>query len=297
RVERRALGIAPGGQLDALTTVDRAPPSYSYASTCTLTPSPMSADGLGLDEFYSAHALGNNLILVQGDATPAEQSQVTAIGAYDVKTCAFVAGGTIQPNMLGDTWTPVPLAGWTAADPLKNLEYWALINAGGTVGVQRFDATGQLLNTFAVQGASQVYYYYNGLTYDPVHDAFYGGLLPAGPDELRIAFKRPAAGATDDTVIQALVTPIPQPCANTPPFIGVDAAGNSIFSQRDTGQKLRGCALTPTGELADLPFDWSAQDGTSPTWGVLVPEDALYMLDVGVENSGVFSIDRYPLTP
>jgi hypothetical protein len=297
RVERRALGIAPGGQLDALTTVDRAAPGYSYASTCTLTPSPMSADSIALDEFYSAHGLGNGLILVQGDATPVEQPQVTAIGAYDVKTCAFVAGGTIKPNVLDDAWTPVQLPGWTAADPLKNLEYWELVNVSGTVGVERLDATGQLLNTFVMQGAPEQYFYHNGLTYDPVHDAFYGGLLPvSGSDESRIAFKRPAAGATDDTLIQALVTPIPQPCANTPPFIGVDAAGNSIFGQRDTAQKLRGCALSPSGELANLPFDWSAQDGTFPTWGVLVPEEALYMLDIGAQDNTIFSIGRYPLT-
>ena len=55
RVARIGLGLAPNDQLDALTTVDRAPPSYSYASACTLTPSPMSADSIGLSFFSSAH--------------------------------------------------------------------------------------------------------------------------------------------------------------------------------------------------------------------------------------------------
>ena len=147
-----------------------------------------------------------------------------------------------------------------------------------------------------MQGASQFDYSYDGLTYDPVHDEFYGGLSPSGPDELRIAFKRPSASATNDTVIQALVTPIPQPCAYNPPFIGVDATGNAIFSQHDTGQKFRGCALTPSGELENLPFSWSAQDGTFPSFGVLVPEDALYMLNRDTEDDTIFSIGRYPLT-
>jgi hypothetical protein len=92
-------------------------------------------------------------------------------------------------------------------------------------------------------------FYFDGLTYDPKNDAFYGALLSTrAGDQLRIAFKRPAANATDDTLVQALVTPIPQPCAYSPPFIGVDASGNSVFGQRDTAQKLRGCVLPPTGE-------------------------------------------------
>ena len=298
RVARLALGLAPGDQLDALSTVDRAPPSYGYASTCTLTPSPMSADGLALDTFLSAHSLGNNLILILGAAPPVNEQPVTAIGAYNVKTCAFVSGGTIAPNVLnGKSWTPVPLAGWSAADPLKNVEYWQLVNATASAGVERFDASGQLLNSYVFQGTDEAYFYFDGLTYDPKNDAFYGALLSTtAGDQLRVAFKRPAANAPDDTLVQALVTPIPQPCAYNPPFIGVDASGNSVFGQRDTAQKLRGCVLSPTGELADLPFSWSAQDGTFPTSGVLVPNDALYMLDRNTEDNTIFSIGRYPLT-
>ncbi|HEY5375299.1 MAG TPA: hypothetical protein VIK01_16580 [Polyangiaceae bacterium] len=49
------------------------------------------------------------------------------------------------------------------------------------------------------------------------------------------------------------------------------------------------------GELADLPFSWSAQDGTFSASGVLVPNDAPYMRDRNTEDNTIFSIGRYPL--
>jgi len=127
--------------IDALTVFDRAPGRFVYNTSCDLTPNPTSPDGGNLGSFESAHGLGDHLLVLSGKSPLVGEVSSDLVAAYDVKTCAFVSRAefSVQHVLQARLWTPVPLPGWSAADPLKNLEYWLLGDAEGQIIVERHD--------------------------------------------------------------------------------------------------------------------------------------------------------------
>ena|GEM_PF-2970056 len=295
----QALGLSYSDTIDALTVFDRAPGSYVYKDTCNLTPSPMSPDGGNLDSFESAHGLGDHLLLLDGTSPLVGEVRTDLIAAYDVKTCAFVARTAFTgSNVLqGRLWAPVSLTGWSATDPLKNLEYWQLGSNDTQLFVERRSAAGALLDTYPLDVLANAFSPVS-LDYDQRYNRLFGVLAPhtGFPDAVRIAFTLPS-GAPGVTPLPVLSTPIPHPCADAPKFSGVDSAGNSIYAQYNGQGPLRVCDLSPTGELTDLPSNWGlhsvAIDTGSEDWALLAPGAGLYAL---WSAGNGFSIVSYPLT-
>jgi hypothetical protein len=216
-----------------------------------------------------------------------------------VKTCAFVSRAVVAESVLqGRLWTPVPLADWSAADPLKNLEYWQLGGITGGIFVERRDATGALLGTYPLDVSADDFAPVS-LDYDARFNRLFAMFTPNTglPDAVRIAFTLPS-GAPGASPLSVLSTPIPHPCAFTPKFSGVDSAGNSIYAQFNGQDPFRVCDLTPTGELSDLPSSWALHsvdiDTGSEDWALLAPGIGLYSLWTHGDNE--FSIFDYPFT-
>jgi hypothetical protein len=294
----QALGLAFSDSIDALTVFDRAPTSFVYNNTCELTPDPMSPDGGNLDSFESAHGLGDHLLLLNGTSPLVGEVRAGQVAAYDVKTCAFVARAAFSgSNVLqGRLWAPVPVTGWSPTDPLKNLEYWQLGSNDTQIFVERRSATGALLGTYPLDLPANTFSLVS-LDYDVRYNRLFGELSPntGFPDAVRIAFTLPT-GAPGATPIPVLSTPIPHPCADAPKYSGVDSAGNSIYAQFNGQGPIRVCDLSPTGELTDLPANWSLHsveiDTGSEDWALLAPGGGLYAL---WSTGNGFSIVSYPL--
>jgi hypothetical protein len=303
------FGLYSYDEVDALAVIDQAPKYYGTSSSCDLTPSPLDAEGAGLSNFSSVHGLGRNLILVAGSQTVSEEDTISAIAAYDLKTCTFVARAALGNAALTAGWVAVPLPGWNPTAPLEKLEYWVSDSVGeeGALVLHRLDAAGQLLNSYGfsnladAQGSG-----FSGATleYDASHDRLIGVLAPRSnpADYQRIVFPRPASAAATDTLLEVYNSPLPHPCANAPEFSGVDADGNSYFAQwdRTTYATYRVCPLTPTGEFSDLPFSVSVS--TIHTFdGMIVPGDAIYGLiqhpAAGKAGGISFELARQALTP
>ena len=295
-----ALGLNYYDSIDALTVVDRAPGKFGYNTSCDLTPNPTSPDGGNLATFESAHGLGDHLLVLSGKSPLVGEVSTDLVAAYDVKTCAFVARAafTEQSVLQGRFWTPVPLPGWSAADPLKNLEYWLLGDTEGQILVERHDASGAYLGTYPLDVPLNAFSPIS-LDYDARFNRLFGVLAPNSgiPDAVRIAFTLPS-GAPGVEPLPVLSTPIPHPCAFTPEFSGVDSAGNSLYAQSNGQGPLRVCDLTPTGELSDLPANWPLHsveiDTGSENWALLAPGSGLYSLWVHGDNE--FSVLSYPLS-
>jgi hypothetical protein len=264
-----------------------------------LSPDPYAAEGAKLDSFNSAHSLGDSLILLYGRGFLVNGSAVDdGIGAYNVKTCAFVARASLPLDTLpGRHWTPVALAGWSAADPLKKIEYWRYgSNDQQEVVVHRLNASGALLNTYVlgnVPNDATTGYDVSSLDYNPNNGHFVGTIQPKTgyQDNERIDFARPAPGTPDGTISAVLRTPLPHPCAFDPLFSGTDKQGNSYFAQY-SNSTYRVCPLSATGEMADIPF--SVGFGSSyANWGMIVPGDSIY----GLIQGNAFSLERRALSP
>ena len=302
RVSGSSLGLSSSDVLDALSVIDRALPNYGTASNCNLTPYPFDVASANLSTFSGAHSLGDHLILIAGrgpfvsDATPPD-----GIAAYDLRTCMFLARTELEYNALqGRAWTPVPLSGWSASDPLQKLEYWRFIS-GSELSVDRFDAAGTHLNSYAFTGIPNLAGGFGGfsLDYDAIHDRLVGVLNPNlnSQDYVRILFARPPSGTPDGTQIPVLASALPHPCAYSPAFSGVDSDGTTFFAQYDatndsTAPQYRVCPLSLTGEFAAPPFSVSiANSFGSTNWGLIVPNDAIYTL-----NQSYFTITRQALT-
>ena len=278
RVAGSDLGLLHTDAIDALAVYDRAAAFYNYTTECTLTPSPSSLPNGNIYGLGAAHGLGDHLLLVTGyssDPVPA----VDVVAAYDVKTCELVTKVTMPLGTLTTDgtvyWTAVPLAGWSAADPLKNVEYWVAAEGDGDTSIRRLDAAGVELNSYWLT----VDVLPNRLDYDPVHNVMFmsaGRVSGLTTDSDRIAFALPAPG-TPNGALPFLLTPIPHPCANQATFSGTDALGNSVYFQYDTYNEYRICTLTPTGELADLPGTWTDHSGGA-SYGLFVPGVAMYSL-------------------
>ncbi len=295
RVAGNRLGLLHDDAIDAVAVYDRAATYYGHSAQCTLTPSPETVQGGNLSQFQSAHGLGDHLLLLNGETPSVGDQQSDVVAAYDVTTCAFVASATLPFSTLGSGhWAPVPLAGWSAADPLKNLEYWQLDPGDGQSVIHRFSASGANLNTYAFEGLVGATLTPDRLDYDPAHQRMFASVDPGGdsPYYDRISFALPAVDAPNSTVIPVLRTQIPHPCAYRPQFSGVDAAGDSVYAQYDqygANASYRVCSLTVTGELADLPATWQA--GGYPSWALLVPGVALYSLS----TYPGYTVDSHPL--
>jgi hypothetical protein len=186
---------------------------FSTSSTCDLTASPLDAAGANLSDTYAAHGLGPNLILVTGPATGPNETTINAVGAYNVKTCAFVARADLGTSALEGAWTPVPLSGWTAAAPLKKLEYWLLGNNGesGDLALYRLNAAGVVVNSYtfaSIPDPNQWDFDGFQLDYDAVNDRLLGLISPkiGSGAYVRVALDRPASNAPDDSVLDVLST-------------------------------------------------------------------------------------------
>ncbi len=283
RVQGSDLGLLQDDAIDALAVYDRAPAYYGYTSECNLTPTPYVLTNGNINAFESAHGLGDHLLLLHGQSSDSDPA-VDVIAAYDVKTCAFIAKVTLPYQTLGTLgtghWAPVPLAGWSAADPLTNIEYWEAQQGDGSAGISRYSASGVLLNSYGI--AADVIP--DRLDYDPLNNRMFMSAQrniqgEAYTDFDRFSFTLPASGAPNSTVIPFLRTPIPHPCANQPRFSGTDAAGNAVYAQytQNVADEYRVCSLTPTGEMADLPATWQEDSGYT-FYGLLVPGVAMYSL-------------------
>jgi hypothetical protein len=293
-----SLGLDYADRIDALSVFDRAPALYDYKDTCDLTPSPIAPEGGNLDAFASAHGLGDHLLLLDGTAPLVGEVRNEMVAAYDVKTCAFVSRTTLvgSNDLNGRLWAPVPLSGWSPADPLKNLEYWQLGSTTGQVFLEHRSTTGALLATYPLDVPD---------TFAPLsldYDARFNRLFAVldsndgFQDAIRIALALPN-GAPGTTPLSVLSTPIPQPCAYSPKFSGVDSAGNSVYAQYNGQGPLRVCDLTPTGELLDLPANWALHslntDEGTVDYALLSPGTGLYAL---WSSSTAFSIFHHPLS-
>ena len=275
------LGLLHDDALDALAVYDRAAAYYGYATQCTLTPSPTTVEGANINSFESAHGLGDHLLLLHGQSSNADPA-VDVIAAYDVKTCQLVAKVTLPFQTLetnGEAhWAPVPLAGWSAAEPLKNIEYWQMEQGDGQTGLRRFSASGAPLGSYLLDVDVSP----NRLDYDPLHNRMFASVGRTTGDFTsdfdRLSFTLPVSDAPNNSAIPFLRSPMPHPCANQPRFSGTDAAGDSVYAQYDYSSGYRLCSLTPTGELADLPATWEESSGGT-SFGLLVPGVAMYSLN------------------
>jgi hypothetical protein len=295
------LGLYNYDNIDAISVIDRAGPVYDTADECQLA-DPHSVTGANIESFQSAHALGSSLILLKGigPQVDPELPAPDVIAAYDIKTCAYLGRAVLAPGSLPDPqWTPVPLAGWTAAKPLEKLEYWAYSTSQGetsTLFVNQFDATGTLVSSYGF--ADEVNVLNGGLTgfslsYDSSNDGFVGVLAPKqGVFYQRVVFPRPKGGKAN-AIINPLLTALPHPCAYAPELSGIGPDGTSYFGQvnfEEGGTFYRVCALSPTGEFADLAFA-SRVDTNYRDLAVIVPGDAVYVLDA----SSAFTLYRRAL--
>lgn len=285
-VPGKSFGLYHYDEIDALAVVDQQPADYGVSSNCTLTPSPLDSTGAGLSGFNSAHGLGKTLLLVTGPAGPTD-SVISRVAAYNVKTCAFVAGADLSQDALHDHgWVPVPLAGWSASDPLKKLEYWQFGSQGEEqdLRLRRLDATGQVVNSYAfdtIPDPDQTGYLGYSIELDAANDRLVGVLSPKFGNRAyrRIVFARPGADVPDDTLLKVDSVPLPHPCAFAPTFGAVGDDGTSYFAQWDsyTYSTFRVCPLSDSGEFVDLPFSVSISS-SRPNWGMLVPNDSAYGL-------------------
>ncbi|HEY4158263.1 MAG TPA: hypothetical protein VGM29_09205, partial [Polyangiaceae bacterium] len=284
-----ALGLTSSfDNVDALAVLDIAPPAVTYGGSCTLSVDPLSADA-GLGSFSGATNLGNGVVVLRGfnvGTVPEPDSYL----AYDAKTCAFLQRILLPPNALGAYWTIVPLAGWTAAQPLSNVEFWT---SPGGPELSRYDQSGALLDTYPlsnVTGGSIV-----SLEYVPAVQSFlaeYDGEF-GEPDYQLYRVPLPAAATPDMQEIPFTQAPINHPCASGQ-ILGTDSNGLSYILQPDNGSAvgaLRVCPLTPTGEFAGLPFTWTPNVAGDLTISGLMPGNLLYALHTG-NLAGPFTIEH-----
>lgn len=301
RLSGRELGLIPSDEIDALNVLSRNPTSYATNGDCALAPSPIGTDsaaGANLSYVYEARGFGQHLLLVPGPA--AGDANVDAIGAYDVRTCQFVSRSALLTSALyGTIWAPVPLARWKESDPLKNVEYWLLQADQSGPSVARLDETGTELNRYSFQNLQNGndFFYPQLLEYDPTNDAFYGAVQQnsQGFDYQRIRFARPAAGTPNTTLLTAVITAIPHPCAALPRLSAVDSDGNSYYTQQSVYGDQRICALTESGEFADLPFTVSFNQNFS-YGGMLAPGQGMYSL-YRSGNDNAYHLEQRKLTP
>lgn len=286
QVNGHSLGLLDSDALDALAVVDQAPAAYAYADSCGATEWPFSAGGASIDSVNSAHELGRDSIVFQGQL--AGSTTLDAIGVYKLSTCTFVASMTYPTGTLnGNSWVPIPGTGWTEATPLANLEFWQL--ADDATGLQRYDATGKLLASYPIDNITPGTVDAVRLDWDLINDDFYAEINPHA-DNLaygRLQFFRPPATRPDGTHLVPFISTLPHPCAFAPEFSGVDDNGNAIYAQRDSVSAYRVCAFSTSGELAGLPFTWQLRSPAD--LAVLKPGIGFFAINTG---DGL-SINRY----
>lgn len=299
-VDEVGLGLNPGDELDALSVTDEElVPDYKYAdgSCSSLTPNPES-DGVN-PYVYTAYGkswIGSGVIGITRQRSSVSGAPFELL-AYDTATCAQI-GSALPLDVAGDAGqlvyprnalAIVPLAGWSKAAPLSNVEIWTS-DQSGTNRLLRYAPGGglpaQVVTLDAGVGPGEIL----RLVYRPKTDDF--GLLFQGAAGKEMVFvTHPASNATTAPASPHL--PVPYPCEEYEGFIGVDpaASGVELAAGYTLGTRVKVCSLDdelhfrkpPRGWIGATPPDSGASAITDSLYeGLIVPGTAIY----GIDRSG-----------
>ncbi len=291
-IDAAGLELNSSYDVDALAIRDEPRPApYVSGQSCTLSPSPLqSADGgITYSSYVSAH-LSGNIELVYA-MLPGVGNLVSA---YDLSTCQRVgqpvaaSGGNFYGQLVA-----VPGSGWSAANPLSNLDLWDVSVQTGSVDLTHLDlATGQALDSYSAM--LDGYVYPDRVVYLPGTHQF--ALI--GTYGLALV-DVPTGGASDggSTALPSVLV-MNRYCPDTVNAVGSDPAGGfiEVASIPDTNispPDSRVCRLRLDGYPAGAyqMFDPGSAD-PSMMGGVIVPGQAMYLLQQ--QNNDIV---EYPFAP
>ena len=277
--------------IDALAVMNGRAGNVAHAATCTVTYDPYDIDdGGGLETIYMVTNVGGSgVLLVVGSTADAAR-----VLAYNANTCAFIAQQDLPAGFQYGDWAVVPLAGWSAAAPLTNVEYLRPIYNDQTFSydVQRFDAAGAFLTI----ATTNLDYLPVRLLYEPVNDLVYAliQLNFSSVALLQLAvMPRPTALTAE---LSADIHTLSLPCSYNPQIAGTDGDGNLWLAQRQgAGPDYRVCGYTPSGALLPLPYDWTPQIPDEHL-GFLLGRSGHYAFTTN-GTAGPFQIERGAFQP
>lgn len=268
---QRELGLGEhyyDDEIDGFTVVPApAKANVAHAATCQMTYDPLDADQGGLSYLSGSLHIGPNIVVIAG-STAANGGRLLA---YNPTNCTFLQAKDLPTGFSNPVGLAiVPLAGWSKATPLDNVEYLRITpdDQASQMAISRFDADGAFVKLFPLTGT--VYYDTpSALIHDPVNDRLFVLLRGnSGPADRLAVVPRP--GATD-TTLESTFRSLSTPCANQPDINGVDPAGNLYLAKSQlSGTDYKVCTIQPNGELLPLPYGWSVT-GTNDLHGFIVP--------------------------
>jgi hypothetical protein len=276
-----ATGFALGTDydVDALAIVDDPrDPLYVPSGNCTLSPSPVApVDGGVTYNYYIAGNISGSLELFYAEnATAGDQ-----FSAYDLATCQRVGqpvAGSYAVTGSGDI-VPVPQVGWSAAQPLSNLDVWFISANVTSIDLERIDlATGQTLAAYTT--AVNDYVYSSRTIYLPGKNQF-----AVVSDDSIILIDVPAGNPGDAGVVTLPPsTLIDKYCYGSGQALGFDPSGfieQAFLSDPSfTPLETRDCRLRLDGYPAQPYRPWDQGSlGGNLDHGVILPDQALYLFE------------------
>ncbi|MGE3675057.1 MAG: hypothetical protein AB7K71_35645, partial [Polyangiaceae bacterium] len=217
-IDEVALGLQNTDNLNALSFREGpSAPRYSYVTSCDLNPSPLAyVEGPGtLDQVVQ---ISGSTVLIISNVNGLQR-----LSAYDAATCAQIGS-----NLEFDNYLPSPvfvqtLAGWSAANPLSNIQLWSLEIGTGSLRLNAHElATGTVTDTFV--GASFMYY-------------AHGAVVPPGsnqvwivgePDQMVIHTLPMLTGSSDDVLPDVNALSLVRPVYGFSRMLGFDGASSSL---------------------------------------------------------------------
>ncbi|MCA9642813.1 MAG: hypothetical protein KC492_19085, partial [Myxococcales bacterium] len=180
-VDEVALGLQNSDNLNALSFREGpSAPRYNYISSCDLNPSPL-ADVTNPGSLNQVAAISGSVVLMFSTVQGLQRLSV-----YDAATCAQIGSNVEFDNILPRPAFVQTLPGWSATDPLNNIQVWSIEIGTGSLRLNAHElTTGTVTDTFV--GPSSMFF-------------AYGGVVPPGSNQVWIV------GESDQLMIHGLPT-------------------------------------------------------------------------------------------
>ncbi|MEZ4373861.1 MAG: hypothetical protein R3B07_23775 [Polyangiaceae bacterium] len=251
-VDEVALGLQTTDNLNALSFREGpSAPRYSYVSTCDLNPSPL-ADVTNPGYLDQIVPISGSVVMILSTVQGLQR-----VSVYDASTCAQIGSNVEFDNTIPRPAFVQTLPGWSAADPLTNMQLWSVAVGTGSLRLNAHELSfGTVTDTFV--GTSSMYYVHAAVAPPGSNQVWIVG----ESDELRIYDLPTLTGSADGSLPNTQPVALTRPVFSESRIIGFDTTSSSLQIVDDyfyDEQHFRGGSLNAQGFYTEPAWTWAPQ--------------------------------------
>ncbi|MCA9632875.1 MAG: hypothetical protein KC766_34720 [Myxococcales bacterium] len=272
-VDEVALGLNASDNLNALSFREGpSVPRYSFQSSCNLTPSPL-ANTPNPGYLNQIVPISGSVVLMLSTVSGFQRLSV-----YDAATCAQIGSHVeFDATVYGTAFVQV-LSGWSATDPLNNIQLWSVEVGTGSLRLNAFElVNGSVTDTFV--GTSSMYYVQAAVAPRGLNQVWIVG----EGDQLRIYDLPTLTGSADGSLPDIQQQPLTRPVFSEGRLIGYDSATSSlqVIDDYDYEERhLRGASLNAQAFYTEPAWTWTPQMSppNGASGGFIAPGVGMYRM-------------------